>query len=103
MGLRRLSRTGRSKALQESCACAADSVSQRAHTNPLTLGENHFPAATLIVPVIKSVHRQPDLYDALESFRPERFFHPRATAPPCAPVGPIDIEVARVRVAPDPS
>jgi Cytochrome P450 len=77
MGIRRLSRTGRSKALQESCACAADSVSQRAHTKPLTLGENHFPADTLIVPVIQSVHRQPDVYDALESFRPERFLHPR--------------------------
>jgi hypothetical protein len=62
---------------------------------PLTLGENHFPADTLFAPVIQSVHRQLDLY-ALESFRPERFLHPRQLAPPCAPVAPIDIEVVRV-------
>jgi cytochrome P450 len=35
---------------------------------PLTPGQHHFPADTLIVPVIQSVHRQPDLYDDLESF-----------------------------------
>jgi hypothetical protein len=89
------------------------------------LGENYFPADTLIVPVIQSVHRQPDLYDDLESFRRERFLQQRpisplsirgekpvhfdagpsspATAPPCAPVDPSDIEVVRVRIAQDPS
>lgn len=46
---------------------------------PLTLGEHHFPAGTLILPVIQSVHRHPDLYDDPESFRPERFLEQRPT------------------------
>lgn len=44
---------------------------------PLTLGEHHFPAGTLIMPVIQSVHRHPDLYDDPETFRPERFLEQR--------------------------
>jgi cytochrome P450 len=54
---------------------------------PLTLGEHHFPAGTLILPVIQSVHRYPDLYDDPESFRPERFLQQRPSTYGHVPFG----------------
>lgn len=47
-------------------------VSMRSR-EPITLGEHHFPADTLIVPVIPGVHGSQDLYDEPDSFKPERF------------------------------
>jgi hypothetical protein len=46
---------------------------------PLTLGEHHFPAGTMIMVAISAVHRQPELYEEPESFRPERFLQQRPT------------------------
>jgi cytochrome P450 family 135 len=46
---------------------------------PFVLGAHHFPANTLIAPVIRSVHRAETLYDAPETFRPERFLQNRPT------------------------
>jgi cytochrome P450 family 135 len=54
---------------------------------PLTLGEHQFPAGTLVLPVIQSVHRHPDLYDDPESFRPERFLQQRPTTKQHIPFG----------------
>jgi cytochrome P450 len=54
---------------------------------PLTLGEHHFPAGTLILPVIQSVHRYPGLYDDPESFRPERFLQQRPSTYGLIPFG----------------
>lgn len=44
---------------------------------PFTVGEHHFPAGTLVMPVIQSVNRQPDRYGDPESFQPERFLQQR--------------------------
>jgi cytochrome P450 len=46
---------------------------------PLTLGEHHFPAGTMLMVVMSAVHRQPELYDDPESFQPERFLQERPT------------------------
>jgi cytochrome P450 len=46
---------------------------------PITMGEHHFPAGTMLMVVISAVHRQPELYDDPESFRPERFLQQRPT------------------------
>jgi cytochrome P450 family 135 len=46
---------------------------------PLTLGEHHFPAGTMLMVAMSAVHRRPELYDDPESFQPERFLQQRPT------------------------
>jgi cytochrome P450 len=46
---------------------------------PLTVGEHHFPAGTMLMVVMSAVHRMPELYDEPESFKPERFLQQRPT------------------------
>ncbi|MEV0358074.1 cytochrome P450 [Nocardia sp. NPDC050697] len=43
------------------------------------LGEHVFPPNTLILPVIRAVHRKAELYEDPELFRPERFLETRRT------------------------
>ncbi len=40
---------------------------------PFSLGDRHYPAGTVLMPCIFLLHRKPDLYEAPEAFRPERF------------------------------
>jgi cytochrome P450 len=54
---------------------------------PVSLGGRYFPAGTLIMAVIQSVHRHLDLYDDPDSFRPERFLQQRLTAYGLIPFG----------------
>jgi cytochrome P450 len=46
---------------------------------PITLGEHHFPAGTMLMVVMSAVHRMPQLYENPESFEPERFLRQRPT------------------------
>jgi cytochrome P450 family 135 len=54
---------------------------------PVSLGGRYFPGGTMIVAVIQSVNRHPNLYDDPESFRPERFLQQRPTTYGLIPFG----------------
>ncbi|WP_167380052.1 cytochrome P450 [Mycobacterium gastri] len=45
----------------------------RVTRQPITLGGYDFPANVLIAPLIRSIHRKPELYDDPDRFMPERF------------------------------
>lgn len=48
-------------------------ITARKLTAPFSLGDRTYPAGTVLMPCIFLLHRKPDLYEAPEEFRPERF------------------------------
>jgi cytochrome P450 family 135 len=50
-------------------------ISARKLTAPFRVDGHEYPAGTVLMPCIYLVHRNPDVYEDPEEFRPERFLH----------------------------